>query len=291
MKNRKNAAIVCCSNGIEASHGEALSLLTEIFREMGKTVVFSSYIYKKDREAAGTARERAQALMEFYRDDEIDMIFDISGGDMANEILPYLSYDEIAASRKIFWGYSDLTTVINAIYAKTGNMSVLYQVRNLLYEGNEMQRAGMRDLIQEGVEMLYKGKCTASSLFSFDYQRIQRGRLQGTVVGGNIRCFLKLAGTPFFPDVQDRVLFLESRSGRVPQISTYLSQLQQMGVFERVAGIVLGTFSEMEGAGCQPDVVSLVQGCVSPELPILKTYEIGHGEDSRALVIGGEISL
>lgn len=291
MKNRKKAAIVCCSNGIEASHGEALSLLTEIFREMGKTVVFSSYIYKKDGEAAGTARERAQALMEFYRDDEIDMIFDISGGDMANEILLYLSYDEIAASHKIFWGYSDLTTVINAIYAKTGNVSVLYQVRNLLCEGNEVQRVGMRELIQESAEMLYEGKCAASSLFSFDYQRIQGGRLQGTVVGGNIRCFLKLAGTPFFPDVQDRVLFLESRSGRVPQISTYLSQLQQMGVFERVAGIVLGTFSEMEGAGCQPDVVSLVQGYVSPELPILKTYEIGHGEDSRALVIGGEISL
>lgn len=78
------------------------------------------YIYEKESVFSGSANERADSLMKFFRDDEIKAVFDISGGDIANEILPYLEYDEIAQSEKVFWGYSDLTTVINAIFAKSG---------------------------------------------------------------------------------------------------------------------------------------------------------------------------
>ena len=69
----------------------------------------------------------------------IKAIYDISGGDVANSILPYLDFEVIKKSDKEFWGYSDLTTVINAIYKKTGKASVLYQVRHLIYEYKEQQ--------------------------------------------------------------------------------------------------------------------------------------------------------
>ena len=101
--------------------------------------MFSDYIYEKESIFNGIAKERANALMSFYKDAEIKGIFDISGGDVANGILPYLDYDVIANSPKIFLGYSDLTTVLNAIYQKTGRASVLYQIRNLIYEHKEEQ--------------------------------------------------------------------------------------------------------------------------------------------------------
>lgn len=116
--------IVCCSNGQKPSYAEKISYLKTTLTEMGLQPVFSNYIYEKKSIFSGTARERADALMGFYRDDEIKGIFDISGGDVANGILPYLDYNVIASSSKLFWGYSDLTTVINAIYAKTGRASV-----------------------------------------------------------------------------------------------------------------------------------------------------------------------
>ena len=83
--------------------------------------------------------------MNFYRDDSVEEIFDVSGGDLANEILPYLDFQTIAYGKKHFWGYSDLTTVLNAIYARTGKSSVLYQVRNLTYEHS--QDADYRDFL------------------------------------------------------------------------------------------------------------------------------------------------
>lgn len=137
--------IVCCSNGQKRAYAGMLQSLEEVLVSIGLQPVFGGCIYEKEGVFSGTARERAQALMDFYMDDEIKGIFDISGGDIANGILPYLDYDIIANSSKLFWGYSDLTTVMNAIYAKTGKASVLYQIRNLIYEDRELWWAEISD--------------------------------------------------------------------------------------------------------------------------------------------------
>lgn len=102
-------------------------------------IYWSSHIFVKDSFRSGTGKERADDLMKFYEDGEIGAVFDISGGEVANEILPYLDFDVIKKNRKLLWGYSDLTTVLNAVYAKTGNPSVLYQVRNLVENCREQQ--------------------------------------------------------------------------------------------------------------------------------------------------------
>ena len=111
------------------------------------------------------------------------------------------------------------------------------------------------------------------------------------VVGGNIRCLLKLAGTPYWLDMTDKILLLEARSGGVAQMTTYLSQLQQMGVFGQIRGILLGTFTQMEREQAKPEITELVMRFAGEKMPIAKTSWIGHGADSRAIVIGEEILL
>ncbi|MBQ9119029.1 MAG: LD-carboxypeptidase [Lachnospiraceae bacterium] len=274
----KKIGIVCCSNGQRKLYAEKLNILRDSLQSFGLQVVFSDCIYEKDGVSCGTARERAQALMRFYEDEEITEIFDISGGDLANGVLPYLDYERIASSEKRFWGYSDLTTVINAIYAKTGKASVLYQVRNLLYEDKERQRVNFYNTVIE------RGK----QLFQPEYHFVQGSRMRGVVVGGNIRCFLKLAGTEYMPDLRDKILLLEGRSGTAAQMETYLCQLQQLGAFDKVAGVLLGTFTQMEAENCVPTMEMLVKRMVRSDLPIAVTREIGHGADSKGIVIGEE---
>ena len=133
MQKGDKVGIVCCSNGQKITYREKIELLRDTLEGMGLVPVFSDYIYEKEDVFSGTARERAEALMAFYRDEEIKAIFDISGGDIANGILPYLDFEVIGNSDKSFWGYSDLTTIVNAIYKKIGKTSVLYQIRNLIY--------------------------------------------------------------------------------------------------------------------------------------------------------------
>lgn len=281
MRAGDRIGIVCCSNGQKRSSMEKIKYLEGTLLKMGFQVSFSDCIYEKEDVFSGTAKERAQALMKFYMDDEIKGIFDISGGDIANGILPYLDYNFIAESSKIFWGYSDLTTVLNAIYAKTGKASVLYQIRNLIYDEKEAQIENFQNTVING----------RNDLFQIKYRFIQQNEMHGIVVGGNIRCFLKLAGTEFMPDLEGKILLLESYNGMVPQIETYLCQLQQLGAFEKTAGILLGTFTQMQSEKCVPTVETLVRRIAGKNLPIAVTEDIGHGTASKGIVIGRELSL
>lgn len=281
LQSGDKIGIVCCSNGQKQTYREKIKCLEETFRSMGIHPVFSDYIYESEDVFSGTAKERAHALMQLYRDDEIKGIFDISGGDIANGILPYLDYEIIANSRKMFWGYSDLTTVINAIYTKTGKSSVLYQIRNLIYDDKEEQLARFQNTILDG----------GNDLFQIKYRFIRQKEMQGIVVGGNIRCFLKLAGTEYMPEMKDKILLLEGCSGTVAKTETYLRQLQQLGAFEKVSGVLLGTFTQMEAEKCTPTVEALVKEIAGKDLPIAVTKDIGHGTDSKGIIIGRELYL
>lgn len=275
------AGIVCCSNGLPPERKETMEKLSAYLRGAGLTPVPGSFLYQKHSVFSGTGRERAESLMNFYRDPEIRVIFDVSGGDLANEILPFLDFDRIAESGKEFWGYSDLTTVLNAIYAKTGRSSVLYQVRNLISDQGKIHAKAFENTLFEGTD----------ELFDISYEFLQQDCLEGILIGGNIRCLLKLAGTEYWPDMDGKILLLEALGGDVPKMATYLSQLNQLHVFDQIGGILLGTFTEMEKNGYSPSVEELVKQYTGGKLPIAKTWEIGHGKDAKAVRIGAKIML
>ena len=109
--------------------------------------------------------------------------------------------------------------------------------------------------------------------------------MEGAIVGGNIRCFLKLAGTEFFPELEGRILLLEAFKGDEAQIRTYLCHLKLLGAFDRVSGILLGTFTKMEEAGRLPDLLAIVKEYAGA-LPVARTALIGPGADARGIVIG-----
>ena len=115
--------------------------------------------------------------------------------------------------------------------------------------------------------------------------------MKGIVVGGNIRCFLKLAGTEYFPDLSEKLLLLEAFGGDEAKIRTYLAQLSQLNAFEKINGIILGTFTDMEKNNIHPTVEQMVLDITNKSLPIAKTYEIGHSGNSKAIFIGNEITV
>lgn len=275
------AGITCCSNGIHPSRRQEVDALVEKLNELGIDAVLSDCVYAKEDVFSGSGIERADALMNLYKDERVDFILDISGGDIANEVLPYLDYDIIKKCDKKFWGYSDLTTIDNAIYAKTGKASVLYQARMLTRTfGEERSQEFLKTVMNEGDDLL-----------KFEHTFIQGDSIDGITVGGNIRCFLKLAGTPYWPNLEGKILVLEAWHGRMPQLTTFFSQLDQMGVFQKIKGVILGTFTQMEEEGYGEDVIRLVQRYVGDKMPIVKSSQIGHGADSRAIEIGAGIQL
>lgn len=289
LKKKDTVALVCCSNGQEQECKNSINQLVACLEELGLQVVLSPFLYQKDSVFSGSAKERGEIVNAYYRDNRIKAIMDISGGDAANMILPYLDYELIVRNPKPFWGYSDLTTILNAIYTKTGNTGMLYQVKNVVWDETGMQKHRMK-------EMLCKPKDSfliEMELCKPNYRFLQGTSAEGILVGGNIRCFLKLAGTEYFPDLKAKLLLLEGLGGGVAQYATYLAHLEQLGAFEKINGILLGTFTQMEREAQKPTVEDMLLELLHQSvhervrnLPVLKTCEIGHGTDSKLMEVG-----
>ena len=269
--------IICCSDGQSIDNRNAIKKLIEILKNIGLNPICSKIIYMKDTFFSESGKDRAEALMDFYKDDEIKGIFDISGGDIANEVLEYLDFQIIGKNNKTFFGYSDLTTIINAIYAKSKKSSCLYQVRNLIYAYSDIQISNFTKSIIEGKNDLYDIK----------YNFLQGEKLEGIVVGGNIRCFLKLAGTEYMPDFTDKILLLEAFNGKSSQIITYLTQLRNLNILNSVKGIIIGTFTESDKLYGRELTYELIKKYIkNKNIPIVVTDEIGHNPNSKGIMIG-----
>ena len=201
---KEKIGITACSDPMKPEFQSNMDRLCAILSDVGYEPVISNCIYPKIYPEAyglhGTGAERAAELMKLYTDPAITSIFDISGGDMSNELLPYLDFEVIRSSEKKFYGYSDLTTILNAIYTKAGKEAVLYQIRNLLYRHSEVQRRDFINTLQKN----------GNDLYDLDYHFIQGTAMEGVMIGGNIRCFLKLAGTEYMPDLHNKILLLEA---------------------------------------------------------------------------------
>ena len=226
------------------------------------------------------ASERVAALMEFYAAPDVRAIFDISGGDIANELLGRIDYPFIAAHPKPLFGYSDLTAVLNAVHVRAGAPAVLYPALNLVRRDGVRQRA----LFQETVLDKKDG------LLRFPYVLLAGDGMSGPAVGGNLRCFLKLAGTGYMPDLRGKILVLESLHGTPAQVLSGFCQLAQLGAFDAVAGVLLGTFTAL-GPGPERVYSLLRRALAGRESPVAATPRLGHGADSLALVLGREYVL
>lgn len=271
--------IVACSNPLSGMQRQEVVQLLSLLKGDFSLIPYCGRTLWADCLQDRPALLRAQDLMELYANPCIKAIFDVSGGDLANEILPYLDYEEIAADNKPFFGYSDLTTVINTILQRTGKPSVLYQILNLVRDNALLRQKYFHSTMLGG----------RSSSDEIDWNFVQGDYMQGILAGGNLRCLLKLAGTQYFPELTGRLLFLESLGGGPEQITTYLCQLKQMNAFDKISGLLLGTFTRLEEQIGTEASISLIRHAIDkPNLPIAKTQQIGHSSDSRCLVIGAQ---
>ena len=277
-KNDK-IALVVCSNGKNIEDKERLEKLESILVEMGLVPVFTKYIYKDKFGRGAKAQVRAEELMSFYKNKEIKAIFDISGGDIANEVLDYLDYDVIKRNYKPFFGYSDLTTVLNTLGSQTNEVNYLYQILNIIE--NEEIRTNFENTFMKNEQIL----------FDVNWKFFQGNSIEGRVVGGNIRCFLKLAGTKYFPEAENKVLFIEGLGTSIEGLVTHLAQLKQIGVFDKISGLLIGTFTKIEKEISVEELFELIQEYIPSSLAVAKTQEVGHAKNSKALKIGEKIYI
>ncbi len=254
--------------------------------QFGFKPVMGDSLSKKFGQFAGYEQDRASEIMSFFKDPKIKAIIGMRGGSGAARILPHLDFKTIAMNPKIVMGFSDITSLINAIYAKTGMIT---------YHG-PVGYSSWGDFTYKAFQnMVIHGKNGVLPLHETNRPKtIHGGKASGRLIGGNLTVFTTLVGTPYMPNYEGAILFLEEIDEEPYSIDRMLVQLKQAGILNKLNGIVLGDFKR-----CKPEEpeksLSLRQtldlNLKNLNIPIFSGAPFGHTTHKWTLPVGAKVSM
>ena len=268
-----------------SSRGEIDPANTSVLEARGISVVIHPQNALADNQSAGSAQERAHALMDVFRDPAIDAVMAARGGNRSMHILPHIDFDVIAANRKPFIGFSDSTALVNAFYAQCGLTG---------FHGPTLSRLA-RGTDEQIDQMLAWMAGQPTSVDMPESIIINGGQATGPMVGGNLSMFTALLGTPYMPPLDGAILFLEDIGDQLSRYDRMLAQLRLAGVFDRVAGIMFGVMHVEGDSSVTPfgfsvmDILSEhTQGL---SIPVLGDAPFGHKGPLWTFPVGGRATL
>lgn len=192
---------------------------------------------------AGTDENRAADLNAAFADPEVKGIICLRGGYGAGRIVDRLDYGLIRRNPKVLVGYSDITALLLALYAKAGVVSFHgpvaistfgdFDVRNLT---KAIKSTGPLGLLSEPAG-------PTDDPPKPDGATLRAGVGSGPLVGGNLSVLVSLLGSPYVPSFEGHLLFLEDVEEDPYRIDRMLNSLRLAGLMKGVQGIVFGDFS------------------------------------------------
>lgn len=237
---------------------------------------------------AGTDELRTQELHEFFSDDSVKAIFSAKGGWGCARILPYLDYQLIQRNPKIIMGFSDITSLLNAITEKTGLVTFHGPVGNSSWGEFSLSYFKKATMLHTPFEMIppVNEKDKPVTVVS--------GKAKGKLYGGNLSVLTAMLGSEFFPQWKNGILFLEETAEEPYKLDRMLTHLKLAGVFDRLNGIVFGKCSKCEAE--EPEKAFTYQQVIEMHLkeinvPSFYNSMIGHVENKYTLPIGIEVEI
>jgi muramoyltetrapeptide carboxypeptidase len=258
----------------------------EYFKRLGFNIKLGKYIRSDKLGYGATPEEKAEDLNEMFADKKVKAVICSQGGITCNNCLDVIDWECIRDNPKIFLGISDITVLLNSIYKKTGLIT---------FHGNDVVWGYGRSCEEyenkELISRLIDGK-TGEITARKERLSIRNGIAEGKLLGGNLRCLLKLAGTEYFPDFSDSILFLEDIGVSPAECDSNLYHLKQMGVFDKVKGVVIGYIDGMDNSDATPKLEGILKRITTEySFPILKIYELGHNCQNAILPVGAKVKI
>lgn len=264
----------------------------------------------QDGFVSGTAAERVRDLNDLFSDPAVAAIIASVGGDHSCHLLPHLDFDLIARNPKVFMGYSDVTVLNVAIWQRTGLVTfngpaimtdfaeypapLDYTIRQFERAVCTGEAIGRIDPATEWTEELLdwrtKADLTRARRMSASpgWTWLRDGVAEGELVGGCIESLQHLRGTDFWPDLEGRILFLETSEGKPSpaRVDGILMDYENMGVMDQISGLLLGRpmyYSDAEKAELRDVVRSRTAGY---PFPIVTDMDFGHTAPQFTLPLG-----
>ncbi|WP_416759529.1 S66 peptidase family protein [Roseateles sp. So40a] len=225
---------------------EPLEIAVESLEALGFKVKLGANVRGRYGQFGGTDVQRAADINDFFADDEVAGILALTGGSGCNRIVDKLNYALIRRKPKFFGGFSDLTSLVNAIHQQTGLITFHCPVAGS--EWNEFSLQHFRAVAMDAQPALMQnpqGERGAHVIQREDrISTLRPGVARGPLIGGNLAVLSSLAGSPYFPDTRGAILFLEEINEYIYRVDRMLSTLRLCGALDGLAGVVLGKFTQ-----------------------------------------------
>lgn len=295
--------IISPSSSIKRVGGFDQNLVAkERLEKLGYKVTFGDHILENDLFYSSSITARIQDLHQAFIDDNVSVVMTTIGGLNSNELLPYIDWEIIRSHPKVFIGYSDITSLHNAIRAQTG-LVTYYGPCYSSFKMNELQEyqtnAWIKVLGQSEYDLQPSGLWTSDMWFDPNiprkpmpnsWQVYNSGQATGISTGGNIQTYGLQAGTKFLPAVTKPIIFIEQAEGGEPlEFSRELSQMLQ--IHPDIAALIIGRFP-VENKMSEPNLHSiLAKFPVLNTIPVVYHVDFGHTQPIFTFPLGGMITV
>ena len=274
-------------------------------RAMGLVVTYGAHAFERDILDASSIKSRVADIHAAFKDKNVKGIACVRGGFNANTLLPYLDWELIRKNPKPIWGFSDITVLANAIYAKTGLVT---------YIGPNFSSFGTKDI--KGISLytlVYWSKCLMEDapyeIFPGTYSNerksapkrnpgfevIREGVAEGEIIGGHLSTTNLLQGTEYMPNIKNKILFIEEDDfggDLMPlEFERNLESLLQLPEAETIRGIVIGRFQSRAKMTSQKLHHIFASKKLSKHIPIITNADFGHTYPKFTFPVGGTVRI
>lgn len=260
---------------------------TRYLESLGYNVVTGKNVGKNVGYLAGTEEERIDDINFMFKNKEVKAIFCLRGGYGTPRLLDKIDYKIIRNNPKIFVGYSDITALQMAILQKTG----------LVTFAGPMVSVDFHNEIDKFTEKMFWALITSNKKIGRVAQpgnekifQLSKGQAKGRIIGGNLAVFTSLIGSPYLPQLKEKILLLEEIGEMPYRVDRMLNQLRLSKIFSQVKGVILGAFVDCNEH--DPLKKTLTLGEVighyfqKMKIPVIYNFKHGHLKSNITVPLG-----
>ena len=275
-----------------------LDIARESLEALGLKVVVGKHLRDRHGYLAGEDRDRAADINGFFQDRSVAAVLPIRGGWGSARLLPFLDYDAIRRNPKVVVGYSDVTALLVSLHARTGLTT--FHGPNGMGRWDAYSLEYFRRVLFDGEAVTFANtpRNSDNNVLTPTQNRIRTitpGATRGRLIGGNLSVLAAITGSPYMPEWDNAVLFLEDVGEAIYRVDRMLTTLKLAGILGRIKGFVFGTCSECgpgDGGFGALTFEELWADHIAPlKVPAWAGAMIGHGMPQWTLPVGAEVEI
>ncbi len=267
--------------------GEDIEYAQKELASLGLKVKLGTHLLDEYGYLAGQDADRAADVNAMFADRAVQGILTMRGGWGCSRILPLLDYELIRSNPKIIMGYSDITSLLLAIYARSGIITFHGPVATS--DWNPFSVNYVQRILLDAEPVRMQNPPLKSP------QTITGGTARGQLVGGNLSVLAAMVGSAYLPDWENKILFVEEIGEDIYRVDRMLTQLKLAGILDKISGFIFAECIRCEAGEGDEASLTLTQvlsDLIRPlRIPAWYGSAIGHIRDKFTVPVGVEVEI